>query len=310
MNGRQAGEPGRGSLVTVAEVLADPELSRPPEAVIPRLAYRSRVSMLASREKLGKTTLVAAGAATVSTGGAFLGEQSAEGCVLWVGPEEALGDQANRLNDFGCDPERVYILDRVTDPVADVWAAIEQTRPVLIVIDTLASLVSTLDLDPGSSAAWTPIMAGFCRMARDSGAAVLLIHHARKSDGAYRDSSAIGAGVDLILEMGAEAGGGTVRKVRGRGRWRVDDFAVQLEGEHWALVAGELSLETLVYLYVERNPGASLRAVRAGVQGKARLVDDALRRLEARGAIENTGVSQGHEYRVPGHGLGHGGVSP
>ena len=37
---------------TLAEMLADPELLKPPEAVIPRLAWKGRLTLLPGREKL------------------------------------------------------------------------------------------------------------------------------------------------------------------------------------------------------------------------------------------------------------------
>src|SRR6185437_3394504 len=54
------------------EILADPELLKVPPVVMPRLAWRGRVSLLAAREKSGKTTLVGAGAAAHSAGQVFL----------------------------------------------------------------------------------------------------------------------------------------------------------------------------------------------------------------------------------------------
>ncbi len=48
-----------------------------------------------------------------------------------------------------------------------------------------------------------PIVQALTHYADESGAAQILVHHGRKSDGKYRDSSAIGAAVDVIIEMGA-----------------------------------------------------------------------------------------------------------
>ncbi len=52
--------------VTLAELLRDPAMLRPPEAVHERFAWRGRVTLLAAREKAGKTTLAAWVAAQVS----------------------------------------------------------------------------------------------------------------------------------------------------------------------------------------------------------------------------------------------------
>src|SRR3989442_1659644 len=77
---------GRSPLLrSLAELLTDPDALKPPEAVVPRLAYRGRVALIAGREKLsGKSTLLTAGAAAVTRGTDFLGERCAAGQVLWV----------------------------------------------------------------------------------------------------------------------------------------------------------------------------------------------------------------------------------
>ena len=46
-----------------------------------------------------------------------------------------------------------------------------------------------------------PIVQSLTHYAHESGVALILVHHGRKADGKYRDSSAIGAAVDVILEM-------------------------------------------------------------------------------------------------------------
>lgn len=301
-------EPEVGELLSVREILADPELCRPPEAVIPRLAYSGRSSMLYAREKVGKSELARGGAAAVSMGSRFLGEDTDPGVVLWVALEEHIGDAARGLAEFGCDQEAVLILDRVTDPIADLYSAIERTQPVLVVIDTLAAFVVALGLEPGSSKDWAPVVLGLTRIAHDTGTALLVIHHGTKGGSDYRDSTAIGASVDLILGM-TEGDEPSTRKVKSKGRWRTEDFAIRLTGNKYELAAGELSLDARVLLFLENNTEASTTAVRAGVQGQAKLVDAALGRLERRGAIEDVGGRGGHKWKIAGQGLRQGGLS-
>ncbi len=297
------------SLRTLEAILSDPDAMKEPEPVVPRLAWPGRVSLLAGREKLGKSTLAAAGAAAASSGRKFLGEPVKAGPVLWVGLEEHLGDTARRFQTFGANPQRVHVLDRLAHPQRDLAAAVEQTGAVLIVVDTLAAFSESMAPDPGSSTAWTPIMAKLTRLARDSGAAVLLLHHARKSDGKYRDSTAIGAGVDAVLELqpGEEA---SIRKVEAKGRWMIEDCAVRLDGSCYTLAAGELSVDARVLLFVENNPGCSMRQLREGVSGKATLTDAAASQLLARGALEDRGGAVGRQLHpvsrpdaeeAPGH---------
>src|SRR5690606_4862562 len=144
------------SLRSLAEILNDPAAMRAPEPVAPRLAWHGRVTLLAGREKLGKSTLESAGAAAVSAGASFLGEPGEHGPVLWLGLEEHPGGPARRFRDFGANEHCVFVLDRLERPFADLAAAIERTGAVLVVVDTLAAFTETLVDDPGSSAKWTP----------------------------------------------------------------------------------------------------------------------------------------------------------
>ena len=139
------------SLRTLASILSDPDAMREPEPVVPRLAWAGRVTLLAGREKLGKSTLASAGAAATNSAVRFLGEHGTAGPVLWVGLEEHPGDTAARFVTFGADPQRVYVLDRLEKPFADLAAAVEQTAAVLVVVDTLAAFTETLVDDPHSS---------------------------------------------------------------------------------------------------------------------------------------------------------------
>src|SRR5262249_2250487 len=157
--------------------------------VAPRLAWRGRTTLLAAREKAGKSTLATAAAAAVSRGAPWLGDATAGGAVLWVALEEHLADLVARMTDWAADPECVHVLDALAgrfDGMGALHAEARAIAPALVVVDTLSALVDAIGSrpDPGSSTAWTPIMAGLTRIARDTNAAVLIVHHARKSDGA------------------------------------------------------------------------------------------------------------------------------
>ncbi|HSW29671.1 MAG TPA: AAA family ATPase [Longimicrobiales bacterium] len=284
---------------SLADILADPASLRPPEAVVRRLAWRGRTTLLAAREKEGKSTLSRRAAATASRGGRFLGERCLRVPVLVVALEEAVGDVARSLHDFGADPSRVFVVDRLVDPFNDLARAIETTSAGLVVVDTLAAFAEGLVDDPSSSSAWTAVMSKFTRLTRDSGTALLLLHHARKSDGAYRDSSAIGAGVDVLIEMraGEEQ---SVRRFSPRGRWPMDAFSCSFDGKDFHLVAGELSLDARVELFVQHNAGASMRAIRGGVTGKAEAIQNAVERLVEHGAIEDRGDGSSRAFYLTG----------
>ncbi len=282
-------------IVRLAEILARPDLLEPPRTVVPRLAWSGRVTLLAGREKVGKSTLAAGAEAAVSAGAGLFGASTPCGPVLLLALEEHMGDVARRLQAFRADPERVWVLDRIEEPLADLAGAVQHVGPALVVVDTLAAFTAPLGLEPGSSTDWTPVMAGIARVARDTETAIVLLHHASKADGSYRDSTAIGAGVDVILE--AKRGTEETVQVKARGRFPVEDFTVRLLGSparpRLALAAGELGLDARVLFYVDRNPGASKRAVCGGVEGRAQDILNTVDQLLGRGLVEDRGDGRG-----------------
>jgi hypothetical protein len=291
---------------SLAEILADPGALDPPEVVAPRLAWRGRVVLLAAREKEGKSTIASAATAAVSSGRRFLGDTAARGAVLYAALEDHEGEVAQRLVGFRADPQNVFIVTALADPGA-LAEAVAITSPVLIVVDTLAAFTAAIGPKSGAAEDWVPVMAQLTRLARESDAAVLLLHHARKSDGRYRDSTAIGAGVDVVLEM-AEGGESSVRRIEARGRWAMSPFSVRLAGSpddladawRYELVSGELSVEARVVLFVERNAGCSLRQVREGVQGRMKEIGAAIARLMQAGELENRGTGAAYELHLAG----------
>ena len=283
---------------SLEEILRDPSALSPPVSIMPRLVWRERVTCLAAREKNGKSTLAQAGASAVSKGRRFLDETAALNRVLFLALEEHTADVATKFVDFKCDPSRIYIMDRLeTSPFEELVEAVAELTPAVVIVDTLAEFTKAMGLEGGSSKDWQPVMSQFTRIARDMDTGILLLHHARKSDGKYRDSSAIGAGVDVLIEMhlGSET---SIRKMEVRSRWAIGNFDVRLAGDpdddtnprRFELADGEPSLDARIILHIRNNPGCALRSLRHGVSGRAKEIDTALRRLIRYGEIENRGT--------------------
>jgi AAA domain-containing protein len=300
------GDAGEEPLVrSLADLLLDPDILKPPEAVAPRLAYRGRTSLIAGREKTsGKSTLLTAAAAAVTRGADFLDGRCLEGPVLWVtADQEHAGDIVRRAVRFGAAPARFSVL-WPRKPFADLVATLALSAespdpfPVLVVIDTLANFARVED--PFSSAEWPNVLMPLVRVARDLNAAVVLTHHAGKGDnGGYRDSTAIGAIVDCILELAPDTTNPARRHVKALGRWPMSNFTVELGGDQYTQVAGgDLSLDAQVLAFVQQHPGCSKRALRDGVGGGKDDVERALAQLLERGAIANRGGDHTHAYYV------------
>lgn len=255
---------------TLAEVLNDPTILDPPAVVVPRLAWRGRVTLLAAREKDGKSTIAGAAAAAVTCGATFLDGVALCGPVVLAGFEEHASDIVTRLVRFGTDPNALHFATQINaDPVIELKAAVERIRPVLVIVDTLSAIAQG-KLDDGSAKAWQPLMAALTGLARDFDCAVLIIHHSRKSDGAYRDSTAIGANVDCIIEMHPVEKDATARHLKARSRFTVPDCTIRYTDDSYELVgtdeAPEIAIRKAVTRYVNEHPGCPLVELRKGIR--------------------------------------------
>src|ERR1700730_4897145 len=281
----------RSPFRSLAEILENPAALDPPQPVAPRLAWRGRMTLLAAREKAGKSTVASAAAAAVSRGAAFLEGPAIQGDVLYLALEEHESDVARRFCRFDADPSRMFIATQLDRPAENLERAAGEHRPALIVVDTLAAFVGGDIEDPGNSSAWTPLMARLVRIARDHEVAVLLLHHARKSDGTYRDSTAIGAAVDVLIELEPDKQNPSIRHFKVRGRFGVPNTSVCLTENGFALASGEISLEAQVLAFVQAQPGCSLRQVTQGVAGRDSDISAAVHALIGGARIVNNGTA-------------------
>lgn len=304
------------------ELLDQPGLLDPPTAIVPRMAWKSRSTLFASREKRGKSTLVGYVSAQVSNGADVLGVPCTAGDVLIVGLEEFLGDIARRLKRFGANPKRVHIVDALSVTpaarVGEVRQHVTDTGATLVVIDTLMAYVSGGVTDANAAAQMEPFVQGLTRLARDTEAAVIIVGHGKKSDGSYRDSSSIGAAVDAIAEMTDEGTDSDLRSVKVRGRIPTADFSFRYDGTEMRLVSatdlspandvstalgkvtaaqGKLAQE--ITDIVAQVPGASNKAIRDRSTARAADTDRMIAMLLKAGTIVDCGTERGHRYYLP-----------
>lgn len=299
------------------ELLDDDTVMRPPPPVVPRLAWESRSTLLASAPKAGKSTLTGYIAAQVSRGGHFLGDHCASarpGVVLVVGLEEYIGDAARRLRHFGADATRVYLVDTLpSDPLerpSALRAHVEAVKPVLVIVDTLIAYGGGGITDLNAAAQVGPVVQEITDLAHECGPAVILVHHAKKADGKYRDSSAIGGAVDVIAEMFLPDPDSdpTLRAMRVVGRVPSGDFRMRYDGRDFlldqlttpdGLTVGGLSLEDKIIAAVRTRPGCPAGTVVQVVHGNNADVRNAIQRLVVTGRLRDDGDDKGRKLFVP-----------
>jgi hypothetical protein len=311
------------------QLLARPDLLEPPIAAAPRFSWRSRSTLFAASEKRGKSTILGYVAAQASNGSPILGAECGVQTVLIIGLEEFTGDLVRRLKTFGANPKRVHVVDRVSTlpskRVDEVRQHVEETGATLVIIDTLMAFLSGAVTDASASAQMQPFVQSLTDQARETGAGFVIVGHGNKATGSYRDSSAIGGAVDVIMEMFAPtdkeiaaSGDPSLRSVKVRGRLDAADFQYRYDGSTFALVsAGDTAAAasltaTLGVLTSEQSgiaqqivkvvaayPGASNRQVRDRVTGRAKDIDRLLAMLVEKGRIVDQRSGNAHRYYVP-----------
>ena len=164
------------------------------------------LALLAGKPKEGKTTLTYELAVRVAKGHPFLNRSTSGGGVLILGLEEHPRDMRLRLRSLGAEAlSNLYVYSGQLAPTPNTLERITrftmEQNIKLILVDTLAAFWSVRD--ENDAAEVTKAMKPLLRLARETGACVLLIHHARKSEGSYGDeirgSGALFASVDVAL---------------------------------------------------------------------------------------------------------------
>lgn len=281
------------------------DLMRPPPCVVPYFAFASRSTLFAAEEKSGKSTTIAAMAAAVSSGGEFLGGTCKQGPVLIVGLEEYVGDVAQRLQRFKGEPQHIYLVARLLgtpgERAAEIAQYVARVKPVLVVVDTLMAYGEGAITDANASSQMQPVVQGLTRIAHESGAALILVHHARKSDGRYRDSSAIGGGVDAIIEMSIPDPDAdpTLRSLRARGRIPVKGTRFRLSGNAFTLESVLAPLDARILQCVQNHPGATCNLIADLVVGQRSGTLSEIQRLLGTGALRHDGTGRGMKLYVP-----------
>jgi len=270
---------------TLQTILRDPILSSAPAAVVPHLAWVGRTTLLSAREKLGKSTLAGAAAAAVSAGRPFLGGATLAGPVIWMGLEEHISDSARRLAQFHAEDTQVVLLPQLPSDSEDIERLVARVKPGLVVIDTLSAFASGTITDAASSAQWVPVMQSLTSIARTFNPAVLILHHAGKAKSGYRDSSAIGAGVDTLVEM-QSGPRKSQRLLAAKGRLGPpEQITAEFAGHTFHRVGKEPDLVKAVLDHLGANPESGKREIREAVGGRGKAADEVLSQLVASGEV-------------------------
>ncbi len=294
MKDSDQGETPTGTqFATLGELLANPGMLDPPEPVVPRIAYRGHLTLLAAPDKAGKSTLMAHAATAVARGGIFLGDPTSTHTrrVLWVGLEESVKLAVQRFHDLGADPDRITLVKVTYPDLLDAAMGHLEARPAdLVIVDSLqeyARVTTGNAPADGDNGAWGSIVRPLVALARTHDVAVVLLHHVRRSDLQARGAGEILAAADMLLEMARKKDGDPrARQFGGRGRWEVPGFSVLLDDGCYRLHDGSAaSVDALTLDHISRHPGCSRNEVCSGVGKNRTTVLAAINRLVNAGTV-------------------------
>lgn len=278
------------------ELWENDSIMRPPPPIVPRLAWAGRSTLLAAREKSGKSTLVGYIAAMVSSGGRFLGDPCEKGDVLLVGLEENPGDAARRLRHFGADATRMHLVTHfLGDPrerPQELMRHVDAVDPILVLVDSLSAWSDGQIQDDNNATQMTAVLKPLSDLAHLRGIAVVVIHHARKSDGRSRGSTAITAGTDVVCEFFPpdEDADPTLRRMRSAGRVPlVRQYDMRFSGDTYELAeSSEAPLESRIITTVMSRPGISLADLVDALRTRRESVSRAVTDMLAKRMLVNT----------------------
>ena len=133
-------EPDAPAFATLGELIKRPELLESPECVIPRLAYRGRLVVLAGPDKSGKSTLLRHAVTRLTLKHHFLAEPTGgtRGTVIWLGLEEATGDAVREFSTLCAHGDRVQLVTHAPRNLFERTRTLLTDWPAdLLVVDSL-----------------------------------------------------------------------------------------------------------------------------------------------------------------------------
>lgn len=293
-------------LRTLAEWLADPAALEPPKVLVPYLVLDGRVTLLAAREKAGKSTLLGQAVATLSRGGEFLGQPCGPGRVIWYAIDEAAPDAVRRLSECGAEGGAVVIQSQKPSP-EHVRHHIQEFTPALVVVDTLTELLTGRLQNDRDAMEWARALGPYMEVFRDTKTAAVLVHHATKDGREYRGSGQLGAKVDVIAmlripsavneqdddpDIDPESETRRILDVKGRGIHGKDRLF--FDGTEYQLGEGDMGLSARIMKAVGEGCD-SLNKVVAAVRGRRETVANSLNQLVESGKL----MREGKALRLP-----------
>lgn len=162
------------------------------------LLYSGSVNLAAGDSGIGKTALLAQLGLSVAAGKPWLGRNTQQGPVLYIDGESPMPSFLQMIQSLSEHlrlpepPADFFIFSPIWDTrdehqrrdiVKDIEAQVQRIRPALIIIDPMRSVSSTAESGTEET---MKLIKPLRNLARDYGAASLILHHRRKTSSLFQ----------------------------------------------------------------------------------------------------------------------------
>lgn len=248
--------PDESPWITADEMLA--ETPEEPDYIVEQLLIRGAITELSAKIKAGKTTFMGLLLRSIFGLEPFMEFQTSQAEVLYLteeGPQTFSSMLMRNRVTNSAGHLHVLMRGKVPRPILNKWPEIveklvvpkaSEVKADVIVVDTMSKWAGIKGDDENSTGAANLAMEPL-EVLRDTGLAVLTVHHDRKSGGSVGDSSrgssAWGGSGDILLQLHNPETNGhpNRRELRSLGRfddpgfWVMDlidrSYVLQSEGE-------------------------------------------------------------------------------
>ncbi|MGO9611701.1 MAG: AAA family ATPase [Dissulfurispiraceae bacterium] len=258
-------------------------------------------SVLASKPKVGKSTIARNLAFSLARGESFLDRETSRGPVIYYALEEKRAEVKRHFRDMGAaGHEEIYIYAGAApvDAILQIRAITEQIKPALIVIDPLFRLAKVKD--GNDYVAVTAALEPLLQLARTTGAHVLCVHHTGKGDRQGGDSvlgsTAIFSSVDTLILIRQHD---HYRTIQTRQRYGSDmeETTLNFDKEARVITVGKSRDEeeitsiqkTMLDFLTGQNDALIEPTIMEEVEGRTGIKRKALRELVRAGEVTRTG---------------------
>lgn len=296
------------NFLTVDE-LRDYAKVNPIDYLVEDILKEGTFNIASGEAKSGKSTLIRHLASCVTKGEPFLGEATKKGGVLYICPDETDTTELSKafdtlgardgllINPNPVDRSRLHVV------LGECLSKLPDTK--LVVLDTLAKTLEFEDLNNYEKVVrdFGPIQ----DLARETGVAILAMHHTNKGNGNSIAASMMGSGgiaslAATVLEVSSYNGRRYLRSLQRYGR-EIERAELYLDKETGILSIGRSAsenrealtvtraseLESSIIRYIASAKKATRKDARQAVKANAQKVNRALDSLAERGLLVCTG---------------------